>query len=225
MNPVKVLAIDGPTASGKGTVATRVAEALGWNLLDSGSIYRMVALAAIKRGVALNDEASLVPLAEQLDASFNHGRIILEGEDVSVVVRKEETGNAASKLAALPGVRAALLERQRAFRETPGLVADGRDMASIVFPDAFLKIFMTASAEARAERRYKQLIEKGLSANVDSLVLELRERDQRDASRPVAPLKQGPDSVLLDTTHMGIDEAVQFVLLHARERLAGKTGN
>lgn len=225
MNPVKVLAIDGPTASGKGTVATRVAEALGWNLLDSGSIYRMVALAAIKRGIGLNDEAALIPVAEQLDASFNHGRIILEGEDVSVVVRKEETGNAASKLAALPGVRAALLERQRAFREAPGLVADGRDMASIVFPDAFLKIFMTASAEARAERRYKQLIEKGLSANIDSLVLELRERDLRDASRPVAPLKQGPDSVLLDTTQMGIDEAVQFVLDRAHERLAGKTGN
>ncbi|MEC5396239.1 (d)CMP kinase [Uliginosibacterium sp. H1] len=225
MNPVKVLAIDGPTASGKGTVATRVAEALGWNLLDSGSIYRMVALAAIKRGIGLNDETALIPVAEQLDASFNHGRIILEGEDVSVVVRKEETGNAASKLAALPGVRAALLERQRAFREVPGLVADGRDMASIVFPDAFLKIFMTASAEARAERRYKQLIEKGLSANIDSLVLELRERDLRDASRPVAPLKQGPDSVLLDTTQMGIDEAVQFVLDRAHERLAGKTGN
>lgn len=223
MAVIPVLAIDGPTASGKGTVASRVAEALGWNLLDSGSIYRMVALAAMKRGVAVTDEEALVPIAQNLDAFFSHGHIILEGEDVSVPVRKEETGNAASKLAALPRVRETLLARQRAFRQAPGLVADGRDMASIVFPDAFLKIFMTASAEARAERRYKQLIEKGLPANIDSLVLELRERDVRDSSRPVAPLKQGPDSVLLDTTHMGIDEAVQFVLDHALERMSGQS--
>jgi cytidylate kinase len=219
---IPVLAIDGPTASGKGTVASRVAEVLGWNLLDSGSIYRMLALSAIKRSVAFDDEASLVKLADSLDACFDHGRIVLDGEDVSIVVRREETGNAASKLAALPAVRLALLARQRAYRQAPGLVADGRDMASVVFPDAFLKIFMTASAEARAERRYKQLIDKGLSANIDSLVLELRERDLRDSSRPVAPLKQGPDSVLLDTTAMGIDEAVQFVLDQAHAALAGK---
>ncbi|GAB4057720.1 (d)CMP kinase [Uliginosibacterium sediminicola] len=222
MASIPVLAIDGPTASGKGTVAARVAEVLGWNLLDSGSIYRMLALSAIKRNVAFDDEAQLVKLADALDASFDHGRIVLDGEDVSIVVRREETGNAASKLAALPAVRLALLARQRAYRQSPGLVADGRDMASVVFPDAFLKIFMTASAEARAERRYKQLIDKGLSANIDSLVLELRERDLRDSSRPVAPLKQGPDSVLLDTTAMGIEEAVQFVLDHAHAALSAK---
>lgn len=213
-----VIAIDGPTASGKGTVANLVAEALGWNLLDSGSIYRMVALAAAKRGIDPGDEAALIPVATGLDASFVHGRILLEGEDVSVRVRLEETGNAASRLATHAGVREALLSRQRAFCQAPGLVADGRDMGSIVFPGAFLKIFLTASVEARADRRYKQLIAKGLPANIEDLLRDLRARDARDSSRAVAPLKPCEDAVLLDTTTMSIDEAVRFVLDLAEER-------
>ncbi|MEN3111783.1 (d)CMP kinase [Uliginosibacterium paludis] len=213
-----VIAIDGPTASGKGTVANLVAEALGWNLLDSGSIYRMVALAAAKRGIDPANEAALIPVATGLDASFVHGRILLEGEDVSVRVRLEETGNAASRLATHAGVREALLSRQRAFCRAPGLVADGRDMGSIVFPGAFLKIFLTASVEARAERRYKQLIAKGLPANIEDLLRDLRARDARDSSRAVAPLKPCEDAVLLDTTTKSIDEAVRFVLDLAGER-------
>ncbi|MDQ7989183.1 MAG: (d)CMP kinase [Candidatus Dactylopiibacterium sp.] len=215
---IPVIAIDGPTASGKGTVAGRVAERLGWNLLDSGSIYRMVALSAFKRGVEVSDEAALVPLAAGLDARFEQGAILLDGEDVSVAVRREETGNAASRLAAHPRVREALLERQRAFLQAPGLVADGRDMGSVVFPHAPLKIFLTASVEARADRRYKQLIAKGLPANIDSLLHDLRERDARDTHRAVAPLRPCEDAVLLDTTRMSIDEAVRFVLDLAHDR-------
>lgn len=212
MGPIPVIAIDGPTASGKGTVAGLVAEALGWNLLDSGSIYRMVALSAMKNGIAVTNEAGLIPLARNLEASFSHGAIILDGEDVSAEVRREETGNAASRLAAWPGVREALLERQRAFCQPPGLVADGRDMGSVVFPGAILKIFLTASVEARADRRHKQLIAKGMPANIEDLLSGLRERDARDSSRPVAPLKPCEEAVLLDTTMLSIDEAVRFVL-------------
>lgn len=215
MARIPVIAIDGPTASGKGTVAGLVARALGWKLLDSGSIYRMVALSAFKRGVALDDEQGLTRLASELDASFMDGAILLDGEDVSVAVRLEETGNAASRLAALAGVRAALLERQRAFRQAPGLVADGRDMGSIVFSDAPLKIFLTASVEERAGRRHKQLIEKGLPASIEDLLHDLRQRDARDTTRTVAPLKPCEDAVLLDTTGMSIDDAVRFVLDHA----------
>ncbi|NSL54659.1 (d)CMP kinase [Uliginosibacterium aquaticum] len=219
---VPVLAIDGPTASGKGTVAGLVAERLGWHFLDSGAIYRVLALAAIKRGVGLTDEAALAAQASALDVAFERGAILLEGEDVSLQARREETGNSASKIAALPAVRTALLERQQAFRVAPGLVADGRDMGSVVFPGAFLKIFLTASVESRAERRYKQLIAKGSTASIDDLLRDLRERDARDTSRLVAPLRPCEDAVLLDTTTLSIDEAVHFVLNLAMQRGAGQ---
>ncbi|PLK48252.1 (d)CMP kinase [Uliginosibacterium sp. TH139] len=219
---VPVLAIDGPTASGKGTVAGLVAERLGWHFLDSGAIYRVLALAAIKRGLSLTDEATLAAQASALDVAFVHGAIVLEGEDVSLQARREETGNSASKIAALPAVRTALLARQQAFRVAPGLVADGRDMGSVVFPGAFLKIFLTASVESRAERRYKQLIAKGLTASIDDLLRDLRERDARDTSRLVAPLRPCEDAVLLDTTTLSIDEAVHFVLNLAMQRGAGQ---
>lgn len=209
---IPVIAIDGPTASGKGTVAGLVAEKLGWHYLDSGAIYRVLALSAIKRGVALTDEAGVAELGRNLNVEFSAGKVWLDGEDVSLDLRREETGNAASKIAALPAVRAALLARQRAFCAAPGLVSDGRDMGSVVFPQSFLKIFLTASAEARAERRYKQLIAKGLPANIEDLLRDLMERDARDASRAVAPLRPCEDAVLLDTTAMSIDQAVLFVL-------------
>lgn len=217
---IPVIAIDGPTASGKGTVASRVAASLGWHLLDSGAIYRLLALQALRSGVAFDDEAALVVLANGLDARFEGERVTLEGDDVSIKLRHEEVGNGASRVAALPAVRTALMERQRGFRQFPGLAADGRDMGTVVFPDAFLKIFLTASAEARAARRYKQLIEKGLSANLERLVLDLKERDARDSSRAVAPLKPSPDAVLLDTTALSVEEAVKFVLDLAWQRLA-----
>lgn len=209
---IPVIAIDGPTASGKGTVAGLVAEKLGWHYLDSGAIYRVLALSAIKRGVALTDEAGVAELGRNLNVEFSAGKVWLDGEDVSLDLRREETGNAASKIAALPAVRTALLARQRAFCAAPGLVSDGRDMGSVVFPQSFLKIFLTASAEARAERRYKQLIAKGLPANIEDLLRDLMERDARDASRAVAPLRPCEDAVLLDTTAMSIDQAVLFVL-------------
>lgn len=213
-----VIAIDGPTASGKGTVAGLVADKLAWHYLDSGAIYRVLALAALKHGLDLGNEASVAALGEVLDVSFSADRIRLAGEDVSLDVRREETGNAASKIAALPLVRAALLARQRAFCVSPGLVADGRDMGSVVFPHAFLKIFLTASAESRAERRYKQLIAKGLPANIADLLRDLQERDARDSSRAVAPLRPCEDAVVLDTTALSIDEAVQYVLSRVRQR-------
>jgi len=222
---VPVIAIDGPTASGKGTVAGIVADKLGWHYLDSGAIYRLVALSALKRGVDLTDEAAVAALGSQLDAAFRGGKVWLDGEDVSTELRREETGNAASKVAALPAVRAALLARQQAFGEAPGLVADGRDMGSVVFPEAFLKIFLTASAESRAQRRYKQLIEKGLPANIDSLRHDIQERDARDSSRAVAPLKPCADAVVLDTTQLSIDAAVQFVLDLVASRRTGQTCN
>jgi cytidylate kinase len=216
---VPVIAIDGPTASGKGTVASRVADSLGWHFLDSGSIYRLVALQALRSEVAFDDAARLVELANRLDVLFDGEEVVLDGADVKDLLRQEEVGNGASKLAALPAVRSALLDRQKGFRRGPGLVADGRDMGSVVFPDSILKIFLTASVEARAERRYKQLIDKGLSANLERLVADLRERDERDTNRAVAPLKPGADAVLLDTTALSADQAVIFVLEHARERL------
>lgn len=220
MQQAPVIAIDGPTASGKGTVAAQVAESLGWHLLDSGAIYRVLAWAALTRGVAVDDGPALCRLATELDIRFLPGsRVMLDGSEVTEDLRREETGNAASRLAALSDVREALLQRQRDFRQSPGLVADGRDMASVVFPDAFLKIFLTASVEARADRRYKQLIGKGMSANIERLSADLRERDARDMSRAVAPLKQAEDALLLDTTARSIEQAVQFVLMHATQRL------
>jgi cytidylate kinase len=207
-----VIAIDGPSASGKGTVAQRVAEQLGFHYLDSGARYRLVALAAVKDGIAFDDEARLAGLATNLDVRFERGDIFLKNENVTDLIRAEDIGNGASKVAALPQVRAALLERQRAFRQLPGLVADGRDMASVVFPDAGTKIFLTASAEVRADRRYKQLIEKGLSANIPTLLQDIQARDERDSNRSVAPLQQEADASLLDTSGLTIEQAVAEVL-------------
>ncbi|MDP1734873.1 MAG: bifunctional 3-phosphoshikimate 1-carboxyvinyltransferase/cytidylate kinase [Sulfuritalea sp.] len=207
-----VIAIDGPSASGKGTVAQRVADALGFHFLDSGALYRLTALAAMKARVTLEDEPGVAALAGQLPADFEGDRILLSGEDVTEAIRAEEVGVGASKVAALPAVRAALLDRQRAYRRFPGLVADGRDMASVVFPDAAAKVFLAASAEARAERRYKQLIAKGMPANMHALLQDLQERDARDAQRSVAPLKQCDDADRVDTTEMDIEAAVAAVM-------------
>lgn len=210
--PVPVIAIDGPSASGKGTVASRVAAALGYAYLDSGSLYRLVALQAMQKNVALDDEIVIAELARNLPARFAGERIYLEEQEVSAAIRTEACSVAASKVAVLPAVRAALYDRQRAYARAPGLVAEGRDMGSVIFPNATVKIFLTASAEARAERRYKQLIEKGLPASMGSLIKDLQERDARDAARSVAPLKQMPDATLLDTSHLSVEEAVAFVL-------------
>lgn len=214
MSRVPVLAIDGPSASGKGTVAERVARTLGFHFLDSGALYRLTALAALNADVALDDEAGVAALAAALPARFHGGQVWLDATEVTEAIRAEAVGVGASKVAALPAVRAALLDRQRAYRQAPGLVADGRDMGTVVFPDAAAKVFLTASAEARAERRYKQLIEKGNSASLPALVADMQARDARDTARAVAPLKPAPDALLLDTTHMGIEAAVQAVLAH-----------
>ena len=218
---IPVLTVDGPSASGKGTVAERVAAALGFHFLDSGALYRLTALSAMKRGVALDDEARVAELAAQLPASFGGGAVRLDGEDVSDAIRDEAVGDGASKVAALPAVRAALLDRQRAYREAPGLVADGRDMGTVVFADAEAKVFLTASAEARALRRYKQLIEKGMSASLPALVADMQARDARDSARAVAPLKPAADALVLDTTDMDVAAAVDAVLAHYRN----KSGN
>jgi 3-phosphoshikimate 1-carboxyvinyltransferase len=209
---VPVIAIDGPSASGKGTVAQLVAAKLGYHYLDSGALYRLLAVAAQRDGIPLTDEAGLASLAERMEIRFEREQIWLDGALVGDELRGEQCAAAASKVAALPKVRAALLNKQHAFRRAPGLVADGRDMASVVFPDAALKIFLTASAEARAERRYKQLMEKGISANIAALLLDIRVRDERDTQRSVSPLQQAPGASLLDTTALNIEQAVQEVL-------------
>ncbi len=211
---IPVLTIDGPSASGKGTVAERVARALGFHFLDSGALYRLTALSAMKHGVSLDDETRVAELAATLPAAFREGAVWLADEDVTDAIRAEAVGEGASKVAALPAVRAALFDRQRAYRQAPGLVADGRDMGTVIFPDAAAKVFLTASAEARAERRYKQLIEKGNSASLPALVADMQARDARDTARAVAPLKPAPDALLLDTTQMDIESAVQAVLAH-----------
>lgn len=220
---VPVIDIDGPSASGKGTVAARVAAALGWNYLDSGALYRLTALAAQRAGVAWNDEARVAAIAAGLDVVFGIDSILLAGEEVGEAIRAEEISSGASQVAALPAVRTALLFRQRAFRRAPGLVADGRDMASVVFTDAVSKVFLTASVEARAERRYKQLISKGIAARLQPLLQEMRERDERDRGRSVAPLLQSADARLLDTTELTIEAAVAQVLAWARPVLPAST--
>ena len=207
-----VITIDGPSASGKGTVAERVARTLGFHFLDSGALYRLTALSAMQAGVALDDEAGVAARAAALPARFGDGRVWLGEADVTDAIRAETVGEGASKVAALPAVRAALLDRQRAYRQPPGLVADGRDMGTVIFPDAALKVFLTASAQARAERRYKQLIEKGFSANLPGLLRDLEERDRRDASRAIAPLAPAEDAQVVDSTALGIDETVERVL-------------
>jgi cytidylate kinase len=209
---VPVITVDGPAASGKGTIAAGVAAALGFHLLDSGSLYRLVALKALDCGISLDDGAALAAAAADLDVSFTDGRIDLEGRDVTDRIRGENVSAAASRVAVHGAVRAALLGRQRAFRRAPGLVADGRDMGTVVFPEARLKVFLTASPEERAGRRYKQLIEKGISGSIDSLLRDIRERDARDAERAVAPLVPAADAVILDTTGVTIAAAVRFVL-------------
>jgi len=215
-----VIAIDGPSASGKGTVAARVAAALGYAYLDSGALYRLTALAAQRAGVDWADEAGVAAIAAGLGVDFSESGASLQGVPVGEAIRSEEISAGASKVAALPAVREALLFRQRAFNTAPGLVGDGRDMGSVVFPQAALKVFLTASAEARAERRYKQLIEKGFSASLPDLLLDLQQRDARDAGRSVAPLRQEADARLLDTTPLTIDEAVNQVLLWSRKALS-----
>ncbi len=217
--PVPVIAIDGPSASGKGTIAQRVAARLGFHYLDSGAIYRAAALAAARAGIDLADAEAVARLARGLPLAFSGERILLAGDDVSEAIRDEAMSAAASVVAAWPPVRDALLERQRAFREAPGLVADGRDMGSVVFPDAVLKVFLTASAEVRAERRYKQLMEKGLSANLPRILQDLRTRDERDARRAVAPLRALTPEAVLDSGGRTIDEVVSIVLDRYRRAL------
>ena len=209
---IPVITIDGPTASGKGTVASRVAEALGFAFLDSGALYRLTALSALDAGIALDDELSIANIAKALDVRFDGERIVLAGREVQDAIRQELVGNSASKIAALPAVRAALIELQHGFRRAPGLVADGRDMGTVIFPDAPLKVFLTASVEARADRRYKQLIGKGFPANMAALLQDLKERDARDTQRTVAPLKPAEGAHLLDTSDMTIEQAVAQVL-------------
>lgn len=213
-----VIAIDGPSGSGKGTVCSRLARELGWHLLDSGALYRLLALAAGRHGIALANEAALEALAAHLDVRFvaaqegQHGqRILLEGEEVGDELRTEQAGAGASQVAALPGVRSALLQRQRDFRVAPGLIADGRDMGTVVFADAPLKIFLTASAEERARRRYLQLKDKVAGVNLSSLLEEIRARDERDMQRTVAPLKPASDAILLDSTELSIEQVLERI--------------
>ncbi|MBQ0715157.1 MAG: (d)CMP kinase [Paraperlucidibaca sp.] len=219
---VPVIAIDGPSGSGKGTIAHRVASRLGFHVLDSGALYRLLGAAAKRHAVSIENEAALEVLAAHLDVQFTvdaqgEAVILLEGEDVSREIRTEEAGRVASQVAVLPKVRNALLARQQAFREAPGLVADGRDMGTVVFPDADLKIFLTASAEARAERRYKQLLEKGFGASLAALIDDIRARDTRDTERSIAPLKPADGALVLDSTDLGIDAVVQRVFDEAKK--------
>ena len=214
---IPVITIDGPTASGKGTIASRVAEALGFYYLDSGALYRLSAYKALKNGVDLTDEPTLAHLAGVLEPHFEGGRIQLDGEDVTDKIRAEEVGVAASKVAALPTVRKALLEVQKRARKAPGLVADGRDMGSVIFPDAPLKVFLTASAQARAQRRFNQLKEKGIVANIDTLTRDLEERDRRDMQRAVSPLAPAKDAKILDSSELSIEATVNQVLQWYKE--------
>ncbi|MDZ4298425.1 MAG: (d)CMP kinase [Moraxellaceae bacterium] len=219
---VPIITIDGPSGSGKGTIAHRVAARLGYHVLDSGSLYRLLGAAAERHGVALDNEAALEVLAAHLDVQFltndnGDGKILLEGEDVTNLIRTEEAGRLASQVAALPKVRTALLARQQAFCELPGLVADGRDMGTVVFPHAELKVFLTASAQARAERRYRQLLEKGFDANLRDLVNDIQARDDRDMNRSVAPLRPAQDALVLDSTDLGIEAVLQNVFEAAKQ--------
>lgn len=224
MTAAPVITIDGPSGSGKGTIARRLADKLGWHLLDSGALYRVLGLHAQRCGVALDDAAELGELARELPVAFvvNQGQeqsVLLAGDDVSTLIRSETAGSAASRVAAIPVVRAALLDRQRAFRQPPGLVADGRDMGTSIFPDAAVKIFLTASVDERARRRYKQLNEQGADGNLSALLRDIVERDQRDATRAVAPLRPAADAVTVDTTGIGIDAVVEQVSRIVDERL------
>ena len=216
---VPVIAIDGPSASGKGTIASRVARQLGFHYLESGALYRLLALLSLREGTL--QEQRLAALAAGMDVLFRDGEVVLDEEDVTDKIRSEPCGVRASEVARMPAVREALLQRQRAFRRPPGLVADGRDMGTVVFPDAALKIFLTASPEIRAERRYKQLKEKGIDANLRALSRDLQERDERDTKRAVAPLVPAPDSQVLDSSALSVEEVVDRILHRYREEHLG----
>jgi len=223
---IPVVTIDGPGGSGKGTVSQLLAARLGWYYLDSGALYRVLGLTAQRRGVGLEDEPALCRLAETIRITFvpqpdgSPARVTVDGEDVSTELRTETTGELASRVAVLPAVRAALLQKQRDFRQNPGLVTDGRDMGTTVFPDALLKVFLTASPEVRAERRHKQLKEKGFNASLDSILGEIRHRDARDTGRTVSPLKPADDAWILDCSTLSITEVVEAVSRHLQVRLA-----
>lgn len=219
-----VITIDGPSGAGKGTLCKAMADALQWHLLDSGAIYRVLALAALHHQVDVSSEEALVPIAAHLDVRFvSHDgemEVILEGEDVSTEIRSQDVSNTASRVAAFPRVREALLRRQRGFRELPGLIADGRDMGTVVFPDAPVKIFLDASSEERASRRMLQLQEKGFSVNFERLLSEIKERDERDRNRAIAPLVPAADALVLDSTTISIEQVIEIALNYAREKLA-----
>lgn len=226
MSDIPVITIDGPGGSGKGTLARLLAHALKFNILDSGAIYRLLAIASQRAGVASDNDVELAQLASDMHLEFSMDdhldvNVHLEGEDVSNLIRSEEIGGLASEVSAFPAVRAALLQKQRDFRLAPGLVTDGRDMGTVVFPDAILKIFLVASAEIRAERRYKQLKSKGIDANLAQLLNEIQQRDERDTQRAVSPLKPAEDSVTIDSSELAIEDVLQHVLTIARERLGG----
>lgn len=212
MAEMPILTIDGPSGSGKGTVAARVAGVLGWHLLDSGALYRLVGHAVRKAEADFADSAAIVDLARNLSVNFVDGKVLLDGEDVSLAIRTEAAGNNASKVAAIPQVRSALLDWQRDYARSPGLVADGRDMGTVVFPEAGVKIFLDASAEERARRRYKQLKDKGIDVNLIGLIAEIEERDHRDRNRSVAPLVPADDALVIDSTEMDVDAVIERVL-------------
>ncbi|WP_448246179.1 (d)CMP kinase [Thalassotalea agariperforans] len=221
---IPVITIDGPSGAGKGTAARLVAEHLGWQLLDSGAIYRVLGVATQHHGISVDEEEPLIPVAAHLDVQFTinkdgESQVILEGEDVSNSIRTEEVGALASKVAAFPRVREALLRRQRAFRVLPGLVADGRDMGTVVFKDAPVKIFLTASAEERAERRFNQLKAKGFDVKIGRLLDDIRQRDERDENREVAPLVPAEGALIIDSTDISIEEVVNKILSFANEKL------
>ena len=223
MHPIPVVTVDGPSGAGKGTLSALIAEKLGWHLLDSGAIYRVLAVAAMHHDLPVDDESAVVPLASGLDVSFEidkeQRRVVLEGEDVTDDIRTEEVGAVASKIASLARVREALLRRQRAFQQDPGLVADGRDMGTVVFPDANVKLFLTASAEARAERRYNQLKDKGLNVNIARLLTDIKARDDRDANRSIAPLVPAEDAVVIDSTDLDINQVFESAMEIINSRL------
>jgi len=222
-----VITIDGPSGAGKGTASTLLAQKLGWHFLDSGAIYRVLAVASLHHQIPSDDETGLLPLASGLDVNFettNNGvRVILEGEDVSDTIRTEEVGATASKIASLPSIREALLRRQRGFKQAPGLVADGRDMGTVVFPEAEVKIFLTASAEERADRRFKQLKDRGHDVSIPRLLDDIKARDERDANRTVAPLMPAKDALVLDSTKLTIEQVIEKIELFIEEKLTNES--